>query len=128
MSATLEVATGVSLVSAARWVIESGADLVEYYFEHGWTDGLPVVPPTPEKIEAMVEALGGDPQAIIARVAPARNVLPCCRRSFWSCCATGGASRVPLGSQSKRSYSKAPLCEPVHLLRNAATTRCRVSK
>ena len=35
-------------------------DLVEWYFEQGWTDGLPVVPPTPETVAAMVAALGGD--------------------------------------------------------------------
>jgi hypothetical protein len=29
-------------------------DLVELYFEHGWTDGLPVVPPTQDKINAVV--------------------------------------------------------------------------
>ena len=28
-------------------------DLVEWYFEQGWTDGLPVVPPTPETVAAM---------------------------------------------------------------------------
>ena len=27
--------------------VEAGTDLVEYYFAAGWTDGLPVVPPTP---------------------------------------------------------------------------------
>jgi hypothetical protein len=71
----LEVATEVGLAGAGRWVVESGTDLVEYYFEHRWTDGLPVVPPTPEKIAGMVEALGGGPQTIIARVAPRWGVL-----------------------------------------------------
>ena len=35
------------------------ADLIEHYFEQGWTDGLPVVPPTPQLVAAMVAALGG---------------------------------------------------------------------
>ena len=26
--------------------VPAGTDLVEWYFEQGWTDGLPVVPPT----------------------------------------------------------------------------------
>ena len=30
-----------------------------------------------------------------SRARAARTALRCCRRSFWSCCATGGASRVP---------------------------------
>ena len=45
-------------------------DLVEWYFEQGWTDGLPVVPPTPETVAAMVEALGGDADRLEARVPP----------------------------------------------------------
>jgi len=32
-------------------------DLVELYFERGWTDGLPVVPPTREKVDAVVAAM-----------------------------------------------------------------------
>ncbi len=47
-----------------------GEDLVEWYFEQGWTDGLPVVPPTPEKIAAMVEALGGGETVLECRVPP----------------------------------------------------------
>ena len=33
--------------------VAKGTDLVEWYFEQGWTDGLPVVPPTAEKVAAM---------------------------------------------------------------------------
>ncbi len=45
-------------------------DLVEWYFDQGWTDGLPVVPPTPATVAAMVEALGGDAERLEGRVAP----------------------------------------------------------
>lgn len=45
-------------------------DLVEYYFERGFTDGLPVVPPTKEKIDAIVASLGGSPQFVEAKIAP----------------------------------------------------------
>ena len=47
-----------------------GVDLQEWYFAQGFTDGLPVVPPTEEKVEAMIEALGGDPAFLEARVPP----------------------------------------------------------
>ena len=46
------------------------ADLVEWYFEQGWTDGLPIVPPTPEKLSATVEALGGEAERLEALVPP----------------------------------------------------------
>ena len=46
------------------------ADLIEHYFEQGWTDGLPVTPPTPELVAAMVTALGGEPSHLEARIPP----------------------------------------------------------
>lgn len=50
--------------------IDEATDLVEWYYDHGWTDGLPVVPPTPEKVAAVVDALGGEPTQPEARVPP----------------------------------------------------------
>ena len=50
-------------------------DLLEYYFEQAWSDGLPVVPPTPEKIAAVIDALGGEPQQLEAVVPPRRGRL-----------------------------------------------------
>jgi hypothetical protein len=62
---TVEVAD-VTAVEA----VADGTDLVELYFDRGWTDGLPVVPPTREKVDAIVAALGGNPQQVECRVAP----------------------------------------------------------
>jgi len=39
----------------------TSTDLVELYYERGWRDGLPVVPPTQDKIDAIVAVVGGDP-------------------------------------------------------------------
>src|SRR5271165_5515588 len=50
-------------------------DLVEWYFEQGWTDGLPVVPPTRARVDAVVEALGGDPRFVECKVPPRRGSL-----------------------------------------------------
>ncbi len=50
--------------------VPEGTDLVEWYYEQGFSDGLPVVPPTPEKLAAMIEALGGDPDQQECRVPP----------------------------------------------------------
>jgi hypothetical protein len=50
-------------------------DLVEVYFERGWTDGLPVVPPTQDKVNAVVQALGGEPSFVECKVAPRWGVL-----------------------------------------------------
>jgi hypothetical protein len=45
------------------------ADAIERCFDLGWTDGLPVVPPTPERVAAMLEAARVDPRHEVARVA-----------------------------------------------------------
>ena len=29
-------------------------EAIEYYFEQGWTDGLPVIPPSEEEVEAFL--------------------------------------------------------------------------
>lgn len=34
------------------------ADLQSYFYEQGWTDGLPIVAPTPEAVEAMLDGAG----------------------------------------------------------------------
>ena len=51
-------------------MVPAGVDLVEYYYERGFTDGLPVVPPTREKIDEVIARLGGDGDFVEARVAP----------------------------------------------------------
>lgn len=56
-------------------LVDRGVDLVEYYYEQGFSDGLPVVPPTPEKIEAMVSALGGLSERIECRIPPRWGTL-----------------------------------------------------
>jgi hypothetical protein len=50
-------------------------DLVELYFERGWTYGLPVVPPTQDKINAVVQVLGGDADYVECKVAPRWGAL-----------------------------------------------------
>lgn len=42
-------------------VIAAERDLVEHYFDQPWSDGLPVVPPTPARIAAVLDVLGENP-------------------------------------------------------------------
>ena len=46
------------------------AAVQELYLERGWTDGLPIVPPTIERVEAMLAATPRDPQEIIGEIPP----------------------------------------------------------
>src|SRR6185437_8709110 len=55
--------------------VPAGANLVEWYFEQGWTDGLPVVPPTRKLVDAVLEALGGEPDLVECKVPPRHGSL-----------------------------------------------------
>lgn len=51
------------------------ADPVETCYDRGWTDGLPVVPPTPERILRMLEGTSRSPAEVVGRVPP--DMAPC---------------------------------------------------
>jgi hypothetical protein len=55
--------------------MEEAADPItfqEIFYERGWTDGLPVVPPTPERVSEFLEYSGYGPADVITMV-PTRN-------------------------------------------------------
>lgn len=39
---------------------------IDYCYEQGWTDGLPVIPPVPDRVHAMLGYEGRPPEAVIA--------------------------------------------------------------
>ena len=43
-------------------------DAQEEFFRQGWTDGLPVVPPTPARVAAMLDQAGVDADAVVGTV------------------------------------------------------------
>jgi hypothetical protein len=45
-------------------------DDIEACYAQGWTDGLPVVPPTPERVERMLGPLAGDRYEVVCDLAP----------------------------------------------------------
>jgi hypothetical protein len=49
-------------------------ELVEDYFDRGWTDGLPIVPPTPELVEKFLAHAGLGPDEVLGLV-PTREVV-----------------------------------------------------
>ena len=72
---------------------ESAEDAIEYYHGQGWTDGLPIVPPTAEAVESFLDYVGRSPSEIVAtepvrgRVVTAEKVainavMAGCRREY----------------------------------------------
>lgn len=66
--------TAASEGRARRITIATGDDVDEFLFDQGVTDGLPVVPPTPVRVDAMLAATRRDPQEEIAVLPP--NLAP----------------------------------------------------
>jgi hypothetical protein len=61
-------------VSAAQQHSYTSFDhLLEDYFDRGWTDGMPIVPPTPEKVTRFLAAAGLSKDDVIGSV-PTREV------------------------------------------------------
>src|SRR5919108_4967807 len=54
--------------------VRGAIDIIEQYFAHGWTDGLPIVPPTEELVASMIAASGRDPLEVLGVVPPRHGV------------------------------------------------------
>lgn len=50
--------------------IDESIDPIEACYQNGWTDGLPVVPPTPERVERMLSGTKRPPDELIAPLPP----------------------------------------------------------
>ena len=58
------------MISDRLEVYDNFEAVQELYLGRGWTDGLPIVPPTPERVEAMLAATHLDPQELIGEIPP----------------------------------------------------------
>jgi hypothetical protein len=66
----LRVRHSGSTVRSRRVELASLEDEMEALFDRGWTDGLPVVPPTEARVLAMLEGTDREPQDVVAVVPP----------------------------------------------------------
>src|SRR6266849_5470310 len=53
-------------ISSQRYAVEDFQEALDLCYRRGWTDGLPVVPPTEPSVRAMLDAVGLEPDAQIA--------------------------------------------------------------
>ncbi len=50
-------------------------DAIEECYRRGWTDGLPVVPPTSDRVQAMLDAVGLAPDTVLGEVPVRRRTM-----------------------------------------------------
>ena len=75
MPEILEVAFGKPPLKARVIDVHSPEDEHELCFSRGWSDGLPVVPPTPVRVLRMLGGTTRDPQEAVGRIPP--DNAPC---------------------------------------------------
>jgi len=56
-------------LTSKRYAVGDVGDAIELCYEKGWTDGLPVIPPTPDRVYAMLEAAHLESQHQVAYIA-----------------------------------------------------------
>ena len=66
----LRVRHGGSLLRSRRIEVADAEDELEMMFTRGWTDGLPVVPPTEQRVLAMLTGTTRTPDEVVATVPP----------------------------------------------------------
>ena len=75
MPEILEVAFGEPALAARAIDVHAPEDEHELCFSRGWSDGLPVIPPTPVRVLRMLGGTARDPQEIAGVIPP--NNVPC---------------------------------------------------
>ncbi len=60
-------------LTSARIETDGPLEAIDAFLERGWTDGLPVIPPTPERVEAALAAMGLAPDAVLGTIPDRRR-------------------------------------------------------
>jgi hypothetical protein len=54
-------------------VDDANTAINELFYERGWTDGLPIVPPTEERVKPMLRAAGAGPDTVVGTIDPMKG-------------------------------------------------------
>ena len=60
------------MLKSKTYELEDTLAVQEYFHSRHWTDGLPVVAPTPQSVQEMLDRANLDPEHLI-RIEPVRN-------------------------------------------------------
>ncbi|WP_423802525.1 hypothetical protein [Neobacillus sp. SAB-20_R2A] len=56
------------MLRAEKMEVKDGLAAIEHFFQKGWTDGLPIVPPTEERIYEMLQSVNMEPDTIVGAI------------------------------------------------------------
>ena len=116
---------GAVLLKAKTFDLDSDDDVQQHFHERGWTDGLPVVAPTPARVAAMLDwagmpadhVIGVEPvkgRALTAEKVAINAVLAGCAPPHFPVVAAGVEGHLPPGAararRARRRRVAAPPC------------------
>ena len=61
--------------AATLEVPDDSEAVFEYAIEHGWSDGLPIIPPTPERVARMMASVARSPDEVVSLLNPRQGSL-----------------------------------------------------
>src|SRR5581483_11632412 len=73
-ASTQEQGEAERVLTSRRFELDP-ADAVEFFYRQGWTDGLPVIPPTPERVNEFLEYSGHFPADILGTIPPRNRII-----------------------------------------------------
>lgn len=62
-----------ALTSTRELMADDAQEVFNYYYGKGYTDGLPIIPPTEQRVQEMIAASGRSAQQVIAHIPPANG-------------------------------------------------------
>jgi hypothetical protein len=74
-SSSIEQVDAAHALTSRRFEITDPAEAIEFCYQQGWTDGLPVVPPTPERVSEFLAYAGNDPGDILGTIPPRNRII-----------------------------------------------------
>lgn len=74
-SSSTEQADATFALTSRRFELSDPAEAVEFCYRQGWTDGLPVVPPTPERVSEFLAYAGHESGDILGTIPPRNRII-----------------------------------------------------
>lgn len=74
-SSSTELTDVAYTLTSRLFEVSDPAEAVEFCYSQGWTDGLPVVPPTPERVSEFLAYAGHAPGDLLGTIPPRNRII-----------------------------------------------------
>ena len=89
----------------------------DLYYQRGWTDGLPIVPPDEDRVSAMLDSIEADPTEVLGRIPPGDGTATMEKVAINAVMAGCGPEHFPVVVAATRA-----VCQPEYNLGGVQST------